>query len=219
VKHALLIVLGFGVVAHAQEPAPEPPTAHTAEATAPPRAEPREAWELDAFLGYGQLAFPSPDPTLTSTIGGPGFALTVAYRGPHFTHPFFDLAYVPILSGSRQVNVFAPGGSTSTVTADSSSYALGFILGPGWDVDWFRFRAGLGLYDVVVHTTVNGASSSPASLKLGFLASASAMVWRPEPFAVGIEARLVALQLPTFGISQAMWELGVTGRWDFVRRP
>jgi hypothetical protein len=218
VKHALLIIFVAGSVARAQEPAAEPPPAGTAEAAVPARSEPRAVWELDAFLGYGQLAFPSPDPTLTSSIGGPGFALTVAYRGPHFTHPFFDLSYVPILSSSRQVNVFAPGGSTSTTTADSSSYALGFILGPGWDIDWFRIRAGIGLYDVVVHTTVNGATNSPSSLQLGFLATASAMVWRPEPFALGVEARLVALQLPTVGISQSMWELGVTGRWDFVRR-
>jgi hypothetical protein len=44
------------------------------------------------------------------------------------------------------------------------------------------------------------------------------MVWRPRPFALGVEARLVALQVPTVGISQTMWELGVTGRWDFVDR-
>jgi hypothetical protein len=218
VNCVLLIVLAAGAVPQAQEPAPPAPPAGTAEAAVPSRVEPREVWELDVFLGYGQLAFPSPDPSLTSSIGGPGFALTVAYRGPHFTHPFFDLSYVPILSSSRQVNVFAPGGSTNTVTADNSSYAFGFILGPGWDIDWFRIRAGIGLYDVVVHTSVNGATNSPSSLQLGFLATASAMVWRPEPFALGVEARLVALQVPTAGISQSMWELGVTGRWDFVRR-
>jgi hypothetical protein len=213
-RSVVWIALVSGAVARAQEPVVPP--ASTAQA-APVLAEPREVWELDAFLGYGQLAFPATDPTLTSAIGGPGFALSVAYRGPHFTHPFFDLSYVPILSGSRQVNVVAPGGSTSTVSADSSSYAIGFILGPGWDIDWFRVRAGLGLYDVVVHTTVNSATNSPSSLQLGFLATATAMVWRPEPFALGIEARLVALQLPTMGISQSMWELGITGRWDFSR--
>jgi hypothetical protein len=218
VSYALLIVLAAGAVPQAEEPVSVAPPAGVAEAAGPSRVEPREVWELDCFLGYGQLAFPSPDPTLSSSIGGPGFAVTVAYRGPHFTHPFLDLSYVPILSSSGQVNVFAPGGSTSTVTADSSSYALGLILGPGWDIDWFRFRAGLGFYDVVVHTTVNGVTNSPSSIQFGFLATASAMVWRPEPFAVGLEARLVALQLPATGISQSMWQLGVTGRWDFIRR-
>ncbi len=217
-SYALLILLATGAVPQTEEPASSALPAGTAEAEVPSHVEPREVWELDCFLGYGQLAFPSPDPTLTSSIGGPGFAVTVAYRGPHFTHPFLDLSYVPILSSSQQVNVFAPGGSTSTVTANNSSYAFGLILGPGWDIDWFRIRAGLGLYDVVVHTSVNGATNSPSSVQLGFLATASAMVWRPEPFALGVEARLVALQVPTAGLSQSMWEIGVTGRWDFIRR-
>jgi hypothetical protein len=209
------MVLVFSSVARGQEP-PTPPESAATETAAAPRRTTAHAWELDVFLGYGQLAFPSQDSaTLTSSVGGPGFALSVAYRGHHFTHPFVDISYVPIVSSSQLVNV-PVGGTVNTVTANNSSYALGFILGPGWDIDWFRLRAGVGFYDVIVRTTVNGATNSPASLNLGFLATASAMVWRREPFAVGIEGRLVALQVPTMGISQLMWEIGVTGRWDFV---
>ena len=211
----VLTVLVFASAARGQEPAPSTEAASTQAAAAPRRTTPH-AWELDVFLGYGQLAYPSQDSaTVTSSVGGPGFALSVAYRGHHFTHPFVDLSYVPILNSSQLVSV-PVGGTVSSVTANNNSYALGFILGPGWDIDWFRLRAGIGFYDVVVHTTVNGATNSPSSLSLGFLASASAMVWRPEPFALGIEGRLVALQVPTMGISQLMWELGLTGRWDFV---
>jgi len=182
------------------------------------RAAP-DRWELDAGLGYGQILYPAIDTaSVTSTMGGPGFAATVAYRGPHFTHPFVDLAYAPILSSRKQVDVSAPDGSTSTVAADSSSSALGLVIGPGWDVDWFRLRVGIGVYDVLVSTTVDGETNSASALELGFLASATALVWRPDPFAFGFETRLVALQTPTLGITQTMGELGVTARWDFVRR-
>jgi hypothetical protein len=43
------------------------------------------------------------------------------------------------------------------------------------------------------------------------------MVWRPEPFALGVEARLAMLQAPTAGIYQLSWVAGLTGRWDFAR--
>jgi hypothetical protein len=202
VKRAFLIAIAVASAASAEEVAAPAPSS---------------AWELDAFIGYGRLAFPTTDTAdVSSANGGPGFALTAAYRGPHFTHPFFDIAYVPILSSTRQVNVFVPGGSPGTVQADNLSYAIGFVLGPGWDIDWFRLRTGVGLYDTVVKTTVNGTTNKPSSLDLGFLVTASALVWRTGVFAVGIEGRLAALQVPTVGISQTMWEIGVTGRWDFA---
>ena len=196
-----LIVVVAASVARAQESAPH-------------------RWELDVGLGYGQLLYPTVDTApVTSAMGGPGFAATLAYRGPHFTHPFVDLGYVPILSSRKQVTVSAPDGSTRTVAADSSSYALGLVIGPGWEVDWFRLRVGVGVYDVIVSTTVDGTTNAATKLELGFLASTTALVWRPNPFAFGFETRLVALQTPTLGITQTMGELGVTARWDFVRRP
>jgi opacity protein-like surface antigen len=177
--------------------------------------KPGESWELDLFAGYGQLGYPGLDTTNQNWLsGGPGFAVSVAYRGPHFTHPFFDIAYVPIVSSNK--SVFIPGSTGGSESVNNSTWAWGFVLGPGWDVDWFRLRAGVGLYDLYVRTKVLDHESTVSGLKLGFLVTASAMVWRPEPFAVGIEARLTALQAPTAGIYQTSWELGVTGRWDFV---
>ena len=176
------------------------------------------AWELDAFVGYGQLAFPAMDTsTQTWADGGPGFALTVAYRGRHFTHPFLDLSYVPIISSGRSVYLpgSVPGGSAF---ASNSSWALGFVLGPGWDIDWFRLRAGVGFYSVKVESTVLGQTNSSSKTTLGFLAAAGVLVWKGDPFALGVEARLAALEAPTNGIYQASWEVGLTGRWDFARR-
>jgi hypothetical protein len=114
------------------------------------------------------------------------------------------------------VNTFT-GGAVSTVYASNSSYALGLVVGPGFDIDWFRLRLGLGIYDVFVNTQVAGASNTISQLGIGFLASGSAFVWRPEPFALGVEARMVALQMPMTGIYQMMWSVGLTGRWDFAR--
>ncbi|HEU4382006.1 MAG TPA: hypothetical protein VFR85_00785 [Anaeromyxobacteraceae bacterium] len=181
-------------------------------------ASSHDAWELDAFLGYGQLAWPAMDTsTQTWANGGPGFALTVAYRGRHFTHPFLDVSYVPIMSSGRSVYIpgSIPGGSAF---ASNSSWAMGFILGPGWDIDWFRLRAGVGFYSVKVETAVLGQTNSSSKVTLGFLAAAGALVWKSDPFALGVEARLAALEAPTQGIYQASWEIGLTGRWDFVRR-
>ena len=208
---ALIAALAASSVARAQgSPAP-------AEASRAP-----EAWELDAFLGYGQLAYPALDTaTTTWSNGNAAFALAVAYRGPHFTHPFFEISYVPIIASGSSVLVIGTGAGAPVTTAfaSNSSWAWGFTLGPGWDVDRFRLRAGIGFYDVMVRTTVAGQTNTSSGAHLGFLAAAGAMVWQPEPFAVGVEARLVALQSPTSGIYQTMWQLGVTGRWDFSRAP
>ena len=192
-------------------------SAARAEEAKPAAEQVAQAWELDAFLGYGQLAWPSMDTsTQTWSNGGPGFALTVAYRSPHFTHPFLDVSYVPIISSGR--SVYLPGVPGQTAFASNSSWAVGFIVGPGWDIDWFRLRAGIGFYSVNVETTVQGQTNSSSKLNLGFLAAAGVLLWKPEPFALGVEARVAALEAPTNGIYQASWVVGLTGRWDFSRR-
>jgi hypothetical protein len=188
-------------------------------ATTTAHADPRSAWEADLFAGYGQLAFPGVDTTNVSwSNGGPAAALSAAFRGPHFTHPFVDLSYIPILSSGRDVSTTTQGGAVESAFVRSSSWAWGLALGPGWDVDWLRIRVGVGLYDIFVKTELDGRSDTATQLSLGFLAGLGAMVWRAEPFAVGIEARLVAHQHPIAGIYQSMWSIGVSGRWDFSRK-
>jgi hypothetical protein len=207
VKHLLLAV---AILASSAARA-EGPAAATEEKV-------HTAWEMDLFAGYGQLAFPAQDTVNVAwSNGGPAFALSFAYRGAHFTHPFVDISYIPILTSAKYVNVYVPGGP-STIYATNSSYAFGLAIGAGWDVDWFRARVGVGLYDMVVKTDVLSQPNTVSQVGIGFLASLSAMVWRPDPFAVGVEARLVALSAPTNGIYQAMWSVGLTGRWDFVRK-
>ena len=188
-----------------------------AEEARPAAVQVTQAWELDAFLGYGQLAWPAMDTsTQTWANGGPGFALGVAYRGPHFTHPFLDLSYVPIISSGRPV--YLPGVPGQAAFASNSSWALGLIVGPGWDIDWFRLRAGVGFYSVNVETTVQGQTNSSSKVALGFLAAAGVLLWKPDPFALGVEARVAALEAPLNGIYQTSWVVGLTGRWDFSRR-
>ncbi len=195
--------------------------ARAAEPTTPPAEKPAPwAWELDAYAGYDQLAWPDINrANLVWSNGGPAFALSVAYRGEHFTHPFLDVSYVPIISSGQYVNVLtgANGLNGQTTYSSNSSYAIGIIVGPGFDIDWFRARVGLGLYDTIVKTNVDGAPNTVSQLSVGFLVSAAALVWRPEPFALGVEARLNALNFPLTGIYQTMWSVGLTGRWDFAR--
>jgi hypothetical protein len=195
----------------------------SAEETLEPSSEAPEpsrpyAWEFDVYGAYGRLAYPGVETASTvSSYGGPSFAATVAYRGPHFTHPFFDVSYIPILSAKRGVNVFEQGTGVQTLTADSSAHALGFVIGGGWEFYRMRARVGFGLYDQIISTRVTGGSDSITQLGLGFLGSLSVLVVQAEPFALGIEGRLVALQAPFNGIYQLMWSAGITGRWDFAR--
>ena len=76
---------------------------------------------------------------------------------------------------------------------------------------------GVGLYDQVVKTNVTGISNTIGQMGIGFMAAASALVWRPDPFALGVEARLVGLQFPADRLLPDLWSVGLTGRWDFVR--
>ncbi len=199
-----LVLLVLAAPAAPEAPSPEP---------APAPALHR--WELDLFAGYGQLAWPGLDSaTLRWSNGGAAFALTAAYRGPHFTHPFLDLAYVPFVSSGQDVYLLDTGGSTYT-TASSHAWAL--TVGPGFDVSWFRLRAGVGLFFVSTSTTAQGASSSSTSPHLGYVLAATALVWTRDPFAAGLEARLFALNAPGQGIYQTSWAAGLSGRWDFAR--
>jgi len=172
-------------------------------------------WELDLFAGYGQLAWPALDTTNTHwSNGNVALALSVAYRSPHFTHPFVDISYVPFISSGYDVYVPNTNGS---IYARSSSHALGIIFGPGFDISWFRVRGGVGLYFVSTHTSVQDVNTNTTSTNIGYLLTASALVWQHDQFAVGIEARLVMLQAPGNGIFQTSWAAGLTGRWDFAR--
>lgn len=215
----LLAILALGTATAAFADAP--PAGAGSPAGKPSAAvEEKEpwAWEMDLYVGYGQLAWPALDTaTTTWSNGGPAAALSFAYRGPHFTHPFLDISYVPILASGQYVNVYQPGGGAQTVFASNSSYAIGLLIGPGWDIDWFRIRVGLGLYDVVVKTNVTGTPNTVTQLGLGYFVGLTALIWRPEPFGLGVEARLVGLEQPLTGIYQTMWSVGLSGRWDFAR--
>jgi hypothetical protein len=65
---------------------------------------------------------------------------------------------------------------------------------------------------------VDGVSNSTSATSIGFMGALGAQFWRPEPFGLGMEFRMVALQSPTSGIYQSLWQLGITGRWDFARK-
>jgi opacity protein-like surface antigen len=203
---AILATLALVVAAPVLAAEP-PPGSQTVE---------HSAWELDLFVGYGQQLYPAPKSSTDGWWnGGPAFAIDVAYRGPHFTHPFLELSWVPILSSGQAV--YLPG-TNGTSSVSNSANALGLVIGPGWDIDWFRVRVGIGGYDVMTSTTVDGVKDSSSGIVIGYMAALAAQVWRPDPFALGIEARFVGLMSPTSGFYQGFWQVGLTGRWDFSRK-
>ena len=203
----LATILLFALAASARAD-PQPSEADREAAAA------RHHFEVDVFGGYGQLAWPGFDSsTARWSNGGAAFAVSGAYRGPHFTHPFLDLAYVPFVSSGQDVYRADTGASIYTT---ASTHAFAATFGPGFDVSRFRLRAGVGVYIVTTSTTAEGTSSSASSAHLGYLLSAAALVWDREPFAAGVEARLFALNSPGQGIYQTSWAVGLTGRWDFL---
>lgn len=192
------------------------PAARAADPSPTPAPVLHYAWELDVFAGYGQVLWPGPANSSDGWWnGGPAFAVDVAYRGDHFTHPFVDLAWIPMLNSGQMA--YNPGNNTSYAVSNGQN-AIGLTVGVGWDVEWFRARAGVGVYDIMTSTTAAGVTNKATSYSLGFLAALAANVWRPDPFALGIEARLYAFQSPTAGIFETFWQVGLTGRWDFVRK-
>jgi hypothetical protein len=173
----------------------------------------QSAFEVDGFAGYGGRLYPGQDPAgaTSSALGGPSFALSVAYRSPHFTHPFIDLWFLPVHANGHVVDLGPSHGGV--VQVDGSIHTLALSMGPGFDVWRARLRAGFAFYNLSVKTTLQGASASSASWHFGYFLSAAGMLLQSKGFQLGLEVRYAPIRTAGVGVLA----VGFTGSWDFVR--
>lgn len=181
------------------------------------RAADRHAFELDLLAGYSGRLYPADaDPGTTSIVnGGFGGAASVAYHASFFVHPFLDFSWLSIGCSDRTVDLGAYGG-VSTAARSLSAWSL--MIGPGMDVWQLRFRAGLGIYELLLHTRLLGVTASSSELQFGYLLSAAWLAWRGPPFQVGVEARfgfVTGIALLS-GANLGVFLVGATATWDFV---
>jgi hypothetical protein len=187
-------------------------TAHPQEEHEPAEERATQAFELDAFAGWGGRLYPAQDPAeASSASGGVSFALSAAYRSSHFVHPFLDVWFLPVHSNGRNVDLGPEYGGVAHV--DGSMTSLAISTGPGFDVWRTRLRAGFAFYNLGVTTEVRGESASSSSWHFGYFLSASGMVYRDKLFQVGLELRFAPVRTAPMGTLA----VGITGSWDFAR--
>ena len=178
-------------------------TARAAE----PQTKPR-ALEVDLFAGASWRLYPGLDSggVTSSTNVGAAFAGSLALRSRYFIHPFVDVAFLPIQSAIRDVDLSPLG----TAVGDTSRRAWGVTAGPGFDVWRVRLRAGIGFYNLSVHSSVRDSNSKTSDFNLGYSLAAAAFVWRGRGFQLGLEGRYAPITTANMGV----FAFGVSGSWD-----
>lgn len=161
-----------------------PAVAHAEGAT----AAPRHAIEIGVTQLFAVTATSPGDTTGTvfTRRAGSAVGLSVVYRTPYFLSPFIDVTYYPLYERTRFVDLGAAGGRA---TADGSLSAVGFIGGLALDLSRLRLRAGVGTYDVLVRSSVLGATSHAAESDMGYLVALDGYLFKAPRFRVGLEVR------------------------------
>jgi hypothetical protein len=144
---------------------------------------PRHAVELGAELSLARMVAPAgPIGEIDRTNGGLGYSFSAAYRSPYPLSPFVELTYVPL---------FAADASTREGSIiRSRSRLFGGALGLGLSiVDGVRLRAGLGLFDFGVTSTLGSATADAHELDMGYLLGLSATLLERGRVRVGFDFR------------------------------
>jgi len=154
--------------------------------TAPPA--PRHAIEVGvAELFEVTTTSPgSPAGALFTRRVGSAVALSITYRTPYFLSPFVDVGYYPLYQRTRVADLGTAGGRA---LADGTLEAVGFIGGFALDLSRVRLRAGGGAFDVMVRSSVLGATIRTAESDMGYFLALDGYVFKAPRFRVGIEVR------------------------------
>jgi hypothetical protein len=150
-------------------------------------ARARFALEVDAFGGYDVMV-QGRSPLareIWSRNGGGAIAGSLSFRTP-WVSPFVDVGYYPLYASQSRVEL---GPGLGALRATSSLAAMGVLGGLG--VEWWRLRlrAGIGLYDVAVRSTVLGETIAPREVDGGYLVTLRGAVVRSRRVDVGLEVR------------------------------
>jgi hypothetical protein len=184
-------------------------TAPRARADEARLSSPRHVLETSASIGLAHTLFPAHvDNALSTRPNGATLAVDVTYRTPYFLAPFLDLQFVPLYAADTRA-VFATGPTRAL----DSAMAFGVVAGPSLDFGPLRARAGLGGYDLIVHSTVLGQTVHAAEFDFGYAFSLGGVLVRRGRFRMGVEARLVLIVDASFTAAS----IGTTIGYDALR--
>ncbi|MBI4957666.1 MAG: hypothetical protein HY908_37010 [Myxococcales bacterium] len=147
----------------------------------------RSALELRALAGYGGMVAPSVshERELWARNGGAMLSATLLYRSTLPLSPFVELGYAELYASRERVDTAELGA----LDAESSLATVSFVGGPALDLGLFRLRGGIGLYRMLVESTVRGVTIHTAENDLGWFASVGGDAYRTERFRLGLELR------------------------------
>lgn len=99
----------------------------------------------------------------------------VSFESGYFLTPVLSVHHVWLASDAGSADVGEPLG---IVDVQSSLRALAFLLGPAVDMGPVRLTAGVGLYWLMVESTVDRVTIDPTTLVLGYAVTAEGWIWR-----------------------------------------
>ena len=90
---------------------------------------------------------------------------TLSLKTNYFLTPVLNVHHAWLASGKGTSDVGPPQGE---VPVDSSLRALAFLAGPAVDLGPVRLTAAVGLYWLMVQSTVDGITIDPSTIVLGY---------------------------------------------------
>lgn len=100
---------------------------------------------------------------------------SVSLESGYFLSPVLGIHHAWLAGDAGPMDLGSPLG---TVQVESSLRSLGLLLGPAVDLGPMRLSASVGLYWLMVESTVDGVTINPTTAVLGYALSAEGWGWR-----------------------------------------
>jgi hypothetical protein len=168
---------------------------------------------LEASLRFGgqvvtgEVAQPSLTPsdrTVGSEVG-----LSLGYLAPYFLHPFLDVTFAHLSTGSTLLPIAGPWGAPGYVSSELSTW-VGHV-GAGWDISRVRLRAGIGFASLINATSFGSAKDSTTSLAGSGMFSLGVDLVQTKVLVLDAEVRAVGL--PSTHLGWVALSLGLRSRF------
>jgi hypothetical protein len=188
--------------------------AATSEANTAAKSDkaPDHHFEVGLFVGAGWTprALAVDAGVVSDRVFGLGGSVTLAYRGPFFMYPFFEVGYY-----DQSATTLHPVSSLGLISPDKIENHLAtwtFQVGPGVDIGPVRFRLAWGMYDHIQSS--KGPDFHDKVASLGFITSlfVSCAVLRNSALRLNIEGKGSTLTYT----GSTFFALGVSGAADFL---
>ncbi len=138
------------------------------------------AIDLRLFAGWGATVMDSE----TSRSNAPALALTVRYRPPYFLAPHIDLGWAGLVSTHETARI----DGTAT-TLDSSMEMIWLVAGPSFDFGRLHIAVGMGVFQLLISSTLGDSTITPTELDLGYSARVGYWIMRFDWLEIGASLR------------------------------